>query len=50
MNNYWRNLEVLSNVERELLDAVTCEKQQADIAAAFDLIRDTYDVVSGPEE
>ncbi len=50
MTTYWRNLEVLSSVESTLLDAVTCEKQQADIAAAFDLIRNTYDVVSGPEE
>ena len=50
MTTYWRNLEVLSSVESTLLDAVTSEKEQAEIVAAFDLIRNTYDTVSGPEE
>lgn len=48
--SYWRNLEVLSSVEREILDGTMNEAEQEKVRDAFDLIRNAYDAVAAQEE
>lgn len=44
--SYWRNLETLSSVEREILDSTLDESEQEKVREAFDLIRNAYDAVN----